>query len=295
MPKEDRLGTGLAALFGDNVNISNIIDDIQSNAANTDIGRRVSLKISEIHPNPYQPRQIFDEAKLKELADSIAQHGVFTPILVRKSAIGYELISGERRLKASQIAGKTEIPALLVDFDDQQMMEISLLENIQRENLNAIEEAKAYRQLMERMNYTQEKLSERVGKSREHIANSLRLLKLPETVQTYMEEGKLTMGQARPLITLESTELINKIARKAIKEGLSARAVEKLASSYKNRDQNKKPPVKLDPATYEVQKNLQKMFATKVRITENSINITYSDVNDLNRILELLGYDMEEN
>ena len=186
MPKDDHLGTGLEAIFGPD--LTNIIDDIQNNSEMADqYGRKVTLRIDEIRMNPYQPRHVFDETKLNELADSIREHGVFTPVLVRKSAAGYELIAGERRVKASKIAGKQEIPAIVVDFNDEQMMEISLLENIQREDLNAIEEANAYKQLMDNMGYTQEELSKKIGKSREYIANSLRLLKLPKFIQKLVE------------------------------------------------------------------------------------------------------------
>ena len=292
MAQNNRLGSGLAAILGNDV--ESIVDNIQSSALNPELGKRIVLKLTEIRPNPYQPRQTFDSAKLKELADSIRQHGVFTPIIVRKTVAGYELIAGERRMKASQLAGKTDIPAIVMDFDDQQMMEVSLLENIQRENLSAIEEAIAYRQLMEKLNYTQEKLSERVGKSREHISNTLRLLRLPSAVQNYVDEGKLTVGQVRPLITLDNEATVREIAERIIKEGLSARDVEKLVKNYKPKPVKPVTDKPMDPALYEVQKNLQKKFSTQVKITGKSINISYSDISDLNRILELLHYQQED-
>ena len=292
MAQNNRLGSGLAAILGNDV--ESIVDNIQNSALNPELGKRIVLKLSEIRPNPYQPRQSFDQAKLKELADSISQHGVFTPIIVRKTVAGYELIAGERRMKASQLAGKTDIPAIVMDFDDQQMMEVSLLENIQRENLSAIEEAIAYRQLMENLSYTQEKLSERVGKSREHIANTLRLLRLPAAVQKYVDDGKLTVGQVRPLITLEDEATIKEIADRIIKQGLSAREVEKLVRNYKSRPVRPVVEKPMDPALYEVQKNLQKQFSTQVKITGKSINIAYSDTADLNRILDLLHYQQED-
>ena len=288
MPKDDHLGTGLEAIFGRD--LTNIIDDIQNNSEMADqLGRKVSLKINEIRMNPYQPRHVFDETKLNELADSIREHGVFTPVLVRKATSGYELIAGERRVKASQLAGKDEIPAIVVDFNDEQMMEISLLENIQREDLNAIEEANAYRQLMDKLGYTQEQLSQKIGKSREYIANSLRLLKLPKFVQKLIEEGKLSMGQARPLITIENENDVRTIANKTIKDGLSVRAVEKLVRNFKTPSMYYEPK-EIDNNILDVQKNLQRRLGTRVRISGSSINISYSDTDDLNRILDLLGY-----
>ncbi len=295
MPKDEHLGTGLAAIFGSD-NLSDIIDDIQNNSATADqYGRKTTLRIDEIRRNPYQPRHVFDQAKLQELADSIKEHGVFTPVLVRKSSTGYELIAGERRVKASELAGKTEIPAIIVDFTDTQMMEISLLENIQRENLNPIEEAQAYRQLMNNMGYTQEQLSNRIGKSREYIANSLRLLKLPAYVQKLVEDGKLSMGQVRPLITIDSDETVRTIAEKTMKEGLSVRSVEKLVKSFKQPRMHFEPSPVVDANLMDVQRKLQSKLATRVKITNNAISISYSDVSDLNRILDLIGYHEEEN
>ena len=184
-----RLGKGLSSIFGQDV--SKVLDDIQNGDMEVESQEQSKIPIDEIRPNPYQPRKVFDEDALKELSSSIKQHGVFTPILVKKSIQGYDLIAGERRLRASKLAGLKDIPAIIVDFDDQEMMEIALLENIQREDLNVIEEAKAYEKLIQRLNYTQEQLAHRVGKSREHITNLLRLLKLPEDVQEYVVNKQL--------------------------------------------------------------------------------------------------------
>ncbi len=291
MPRnDDHLGSGLKALFGDNV--EDLIDSIQNNTYSVDSDSKINISIDKIRPNPYQPRRTFDEKALNELAESIKEHGVFTPVLVRPSLSGYELIAGERRLKASRLAGKTEIPAIIVDFDDKAMMEISLLENIQREDLNVIEEANGYRQLIEKLNYTQEQLAERIGKSREHVANTLRLLKLPRKVQQMVEAGQLTMGQVRPLITMESEAEAVKLAERIVAEGLSVREIERLVRHRKNNVSVE--PVTIDRATLEVQKNLQHRLQTKVRITPRTINISYSDTEDLNRILDLLGYNSEE-
>ena len=176
-----RLGKGLSSIFGQDV--SKVLDDIQNGDMEVERQEQSKIPVDEIRPNPYQPRKVFNDEALKELSSSIKQHGVFTPILVKKSIQGYDLIAGERRLRASKLAGLKDIPAIIVDFDDQEMMEIALLENIQREDLNVIEEAKAYEKLIQRLGYTQEQLAHRVGKSREHITNLLRLLKLPEDVQ----------------------------------------------------------------------------------------------------------------
>ena len=294
MPKKEngKLGSGLENIFGGN--IGSIIDDIQNNQNLEDLGRRMMLKISDIQTNPYQPRHNFDETKLKELSDSIKEHGVFTPILVRQGEVGYQLIAGERRLKASQLAGLTEIPAILMEFTDQQMMEISLLENIQRENLTAIEEANAYQTLIKNLNYTQEQLAQRISKSREYVANTLRLLKLPTSVQQMVTEGKLTMGQVRPLITLESEDDIRKLARLIDLRNMTAREVEKLVSNYKNGKEEKQPKKTADKHVRDVQRRLQKKFGTRVKITENSISITYADTDDVNRILDILGCNDEE-
>ena len=292
--KESGLGSGLASLFGDDV--YSVLNEIQNNAASGGevSDKVVQLKVDEIKANPYQPRTVFDEDKLNELAQSIKENGVFTPILVRKTDVGYELIAGERRLKASKMAGLEKIPAIIVKFDDQQMMEVSLLENIQRENLNVIEEARAYQQLIEKFGYTQEQLAEKVGKSRTHITNTMRLLKLPDSVIKMIEDGKITMGHAKPLVSLDSEEQIETIANKAAKEGLSVRQVEYLATDLRKPSAHVEVNPTVDQATLAVQKNLQQKLQTKVKIAKHAINISYSDTEDLNRILELIGYYEDE-
>jgi ParB family chromosome partitioning protein len=280
---KERLGTGLAAIFGDDV--ISVIDEIQNSARADEYGRRASLKLTDIRSNPYQPRKIFDQEKLEELAQSIRETGVFTPILVREATGGYELIAGERRVKASVLAGKEEIPAIIMDFNDTQMMEISLLENIQREDLNVLEEASGYKKLIKALGYTQEQLANRIGKSREHVSNTLRLLKLPKDVQKLVEENKLSMGHVKCLLTLDD-KTISEIAHKAVSEGLSVRQVEALAS-----DKKASKPVKTkadDPYLVDLQNSLQRKFGSKVKITKNSINIFYQDKDELNRLLELL-------
>jgi ParB family transcriptional regulator, chromosome partitioning protein len=273
-----RLGKGLEAIFGENV--TTVLEEIQR----THAGVAEALPLSEIFPNPYQPRSRFDETKLEELAQSIREHGVFTPILVRKAVSGYQLIAGERRLRAARKTDLTTIPAIILDFSDEEMMEISLIENIQREDLSAIEEAIAYRTLIDRLGLTQERLSTKVGKSRVHITNTLRLLTLPESVQTLVVDGQLTMGQVKPLITLNDPHRITELAQKILRDGLSAREAERLVKV--------KPSVNHPKATTDyryAESLLTDKLQTKVTIAPKRVTITFTDDEDLNRILDCLG------
>lgn len=278
-----RLGRGLDSLFGQQ-NVTDILKDIENGK---DQRSQLMIPVSEIRPNPYQPRKIFNKEALEELSLSIQQHGVFTPILVKKSISGYELITGERRWRASKMANLEEIPAIVVDFDDQQMMEVALLENVQREDLNVIEEAKAYEQLIQRLNYTQEQLAHRIGKSREHITNTLRLLRLPEEVQEKVTSKQLSMGHARALLGLKDEELMKKIAKQTIQQGLSVRKVEQLV---KAQSQKKEEP-KQEESVFvkDAKRKLEEYFQTSVHIGTHNISIHYENEEDLNRILELLN------
>lgn len=292
MAKKDqtRLGRGLSAIFGEDV--TSVLDEIQQGKTEVEGSKKSEIEVSKIRPNPYQPRRTFDEAKLQELAESIKTHGVFTPILVKNAIQGYELIAGERRLRAAKLAELKTIPAIIVEFDDTQMMEIALLENIQREDLNAIEEALGYEKIISRLNYTQEELAKRIGKSREHVANMLRLLKLPQTVQQHVVDGKLSMGHVRALLSLKDPQRMEEVAEKAIALHLSVRAVETLV---KNINQPKEEVKKeKDIHLQAVEKKLQRKFQTKVKIDQRHIAITYVDQDDLNRILELLNALDEE-
>ena len=280
-----KLGKGLSSIFGQDV--SKILDDIQNGEVETEHQEQKKISIDQIRPNPYQSRKVFDPEALKELSNSISQHGVFTPVLVKKGIRGYDLIAGERRLRASKMAGLEEIPAIIVDFDDQQMMEIALLENIQREDLNVIEEAKAYENLINRFQYTQEQLAHRVGKSREHITNTLRLLKLPEQVQNYVVNRQLSMGHVRALLALKDKERIEKIAQKAIDQNLSVRKVEQLVKDINHPKVIEKNPE--DIYLKEAKVKLEEYFKTGISISSHSISIHFEDKEDLNRILELLN------
>jgi len=281
--ESSRLGRGLDSLFGQE-NVTKILDDIENNNEGQE---QLMLPVDQIRPNPYQPRKVFDKEALQELSESIQQHGVFTPILVKKSISGYELVTGERRLRASKMAGLDTIPAILVDFDDQQMMEIALLENVQREDLNIIEEAKAYDQLIKRLNYTQEQLAHRIGKSREHITNTLRLLKLPEDVQNYVVAKQLSMGHVRALLGLKDEDMMRKVARQAIAQGMSVRKVEQLVKSING----KKVEKSKEPSLFvkEAKKQLEEYFQTSVSISQHSVSIHYENEDDLNRLLDKLG------
>lgn len=283
---EARLGKGLAAIFGEDV--SEVLEDIQQGKSDTHVSGRFEVAVDQVRPNPYQPRKSFDEARLKELAQSIQQHGVFTPILVKKSVGGYELIAGERRLRASKMAGLEKIPAIEMEFNDQQMMEIALLENIQREDLNVIEEAQAYEKMIQRLGYTQEELASHIGKSREHVTNTLRLLKLPVNLQGYVISHQLSMGHARALLSIIDPQKMETLAKKIIQEQLSVRAVEKLVKELQKPKEKKKEKER-DIHMEAVCHRLEDRFQTNVTIDKHHISIRYEDVNDLNRILEILG------
>ena len=221
----------------------------------------LELNVDELRPNPYQPRTVFDEDALNELAESIKENGVIEPIIVKKSIKGYDVIAGERRLKASKIAGNKTIPAIIRQLSDDKMAEIALLENLQRENLTALEEARAYKSLQEKLNLTQEQLAKKVSKSRSHITNMLGLLRLPNEVQDMIQEKKLTMGHARVLSKLEDRDEIIKMADEIANEKLSVRNVEEKSSEKKKKVVTKK---KRNEYEY-VQEILREKFDTKVK------------------------------
>lgn len=282
--KNKKLGKGLDAIFGGD--ISALIDDIEKNTPET---KHINISLDEIRPNPYQPRKLFDEEKLEELAISIKEHGIFQPVILKSSIQGYEIVAGERRCRAAKKAGLSTVPAIIVDFTDDQMMEIALLENIQREDLNSIEEAKAYLSMMDKLGLTQEQLAKRIGKSRSYIANTLRLLQLPEMIQNYVLEGKMSMGHARCLITLPK-EKAEALAKRCIDEGLSVRDVENVVKGIElGNSRKERPKVTKSKELVYVEGLLRKKFRTKIKVDENTLTIKYTDTKDLNRILELMG------
>ena len=219
------------------------------------------------------------------MSASIKERGVFQPILVRKSLKGYELIAGERRLKASKMAGLKDIPAIILDFDDTDMMEVSLLENVQRENLTPIEEAEAYDNIIKKLNYTQDELAKKVGKSRAYITNSLRLLKLPIKVRELVNQGKISQGHAKALLSFDDEEKILEVADKIVKDDLTVRDVEKLSKVKTIKKDNHKEE---DPYLVNVRNNLESKIQTKVDVDKNKLVIHYNGNDELNRILEIL-------
>lgn len=285
--KKRALGRGLEDLFNsENLDLESVEAKIYETASNEEI---VELNLSDLRPNPYQPRKIFDEDSLKELADSIKEHGVIQPIIVKKSIKGYDIIAGERRFRASLIAGLEKIPAIIRDFTDEQMMEIALLENLQRENLSVIEEALAYKAMIEHLNLTQDELSHRVGKSRSHVTNIIGLLRLPSSVQQMVSENRITMGHARALSKLESDEEIIKLANRIVDENLVVRDVENITSGDGVDKKVKIARKESVPNPYKyVEDILRDKFDSKVKVKTSKIEISFNDSSDLNRILEIL-------
>ena len=255
----------------------------------------VEINLSELRSNPYQPRKIFDEDALKELSESIKNYGVFQPIIVKKSIKGYDIIAGERRVKASRLAGMTTIPAIVRDFSDEQMMQIALLENLQRENLSAIEEATAYKDIINALQNTQEELARKIGKSRSHITNMIGLLRLPDNVQDMILKNELSMGHARVLSKLENDSDIKELADKVKEDNLSVRELEKEVNSTYKRNVEIKRRVKEEKQEYKyIEEALEEKLGTKVKVLDGKIQINYSSLNDLNRIIEILDINIEE-
>ena len=285
--KKRALGRGLEELFNsDNLDLQSMEKQIYETAAKEEI---IDIPIEELRVNPYQPRKYFNDEALAELAASIKEHGVFQPIIVKQSIKGYEIVAGERRYRASKMAGLTSIPAIVRAFTDEQMMEIALLENLQRENLSAIEEAIAYKRMIEQLSLTQDELSRKVGKSRSHITNILGLLRLPKEVQQLVAEDKISMGHARVLSKLESDEKIIEMAHQIIESKLPVRELEVLTSGADVEKKNK--IVRKAPANNEykyVENMLKDKLDTKVKIKEHKIEISFNNVADLNRILDVL-------
>ncbi|MBZ5199599.1 ParB/RepB/Spo0J family partition protein [Planomicrobium chinense] len=273
------LGKGINALFpGESLSETETINQIS---------------ITQIRTNPYQPRKVFDETALQELSESIKEHGILQPVVVRKSGKHFELVVGERRFRAAKLAKLTEVPALVKELTDQQMMELAILENLQREDLTPIEEAEAYQKLMEALNITQEQLAFRLGKSRPHIANHIRLLALPEDVRDMISDKKLTMGHGRTLLGLRLKKLIPETAEKVVKENLNVRQLENLVQRLNEDVPRETIEKKKDLFIEEKQSELRDRFGTNVQIkkTKNKgkIEIEFFSEEDLERILELLN------
>lgn len=285
------LGRGLEQLFNnESLYIDNLEKEIKENTKESDI---VEVKLSELRSNPYQPRKTFDEEKLNELASSIKEHGVLEPIIVTKSVRGYNLVAGERRKKAAEKAGLETIPAIIKDFSDKEMMEIALLENVQREDLTSIEEAEAYYNIIKAFNITQEELASRVGKSRTYITNMLGLLVLPESVKNDILEGLITMGHARVLSKLSNPNRIIELSNKVKKDNLSVRELETLVSegSYKKTNPIVRAKV-ASPYKY-IETTIREKIGNKVKISDKKIVIPFSNEKDLERILDILNIEVK--
>lgn len=289
--KKKALGRGLEELFSTEVLD---FDTFESNIMETATEEEIKdIPVSEIRPNPYQPRKTFNEEALRELAESIKNYGVFTPVIVKKSIKGYDLIAGERRLRASKLAGMETIPAIIKDFNDDQMREISLLENIQRENLTAIELAWAYKGIIDNLDIRQEDLAQKIGKSRSHITNTLGLLNLPEDVQKMILNGEISMGHARVLSKMEDEEEIAKLADKVTHENLSVHDLENIS---KTEEIKKRTPITRRTSNNDyshVESEMKEILGTKVKIDNKKINIYFENVNDLNRILEIMNIEIK--
>ncbi len=298
--KRRALGKGLSALLNDSVDV---LPNPRRTAepapeAKASLGSISEVNISEVEVNPFQPRTEFDDQALAELADSIKKQGVIQPITVRKAGAGhYQLISGERRLRASKLAGLTTIPAYIRTADDQQMLEMALIENIQRENLNAIEVALSFQRMIDECNLKQEELGERVSKNRSTVTNYLRLLKLPPAIQASLRDGQITMGHAKALINVADPATQIYIHQLVVQNDLSVRKTEEMVRDVQQNAVKKegKQPEQLAYNLQKVQDDLASKFSTKVRLKINSqgkgaIEIPFLSEDDLSRILEMFDW-----
>lgn len=280
-----KLGRGLGELLGD---------------ALDDTGRVMDISIDEISPNPWQPRRDFDEESLNALATSIRENGLIQPVVVRKKKDGtYELAAGERRWRAAKMAGLTVIPAISKEYDDRSMAEMALVENLQRKDLNPVDEGMAYRKLMDEYGLTQENISQKVGKSRPYVANMVRLLDLPEEVKDFLSQGQLTAGQARPLLGLESDAEKVQLARRIVKEGLSARKVEDIIREGKEPKKKEDPPAAAFMKAVEEKLGLSVGSKVRIRIGKGknahkgTISISFSNDEEFQRIADILNQNNE--
>ena len=289
--KKKALGKGLEELFSSEVlDFDTFESNIMENTSSDEVRE---IPVNEVRPNPYQPRKTFNEDALNELAESIKNYGVFQPIIVKKSIKGYDLIAGERRLRASRIAGMEKIPAIVKEFSDEQMREISLLENIQRENLTAIELAWAYKGIIDNLDITQEDLAKKIGKSRSHITNTLGLLNLPDEVQKKILDGEISMGHARVLSKMDDEEEVTSLADKVIKNNISVHDLEEIS---KKEEIKKRMPItrrKIDTDYFHIENELRDILGTKVKVDNKKVCIYFENVNDLNRILDIMNIEIK--
>lgn len=285
--KKRALGKGLEQLFNnENFDLESMEQKIYEQTPKEEI---IDIDLNELRPNPYQPRKIFKDEAIQELASSIKEHGVFQPVIVKRSIKGYEIIAGERRVRASKMAGLEKIPAIIRDFTDEEMMEISLLENLQRENLNAVEEALAYRTMLDKLGLTQEELSNRVGKSRSHITNMLGILRLPSEVQKLIISDQLTMSHAKILSKMDSEKEIIELANQIVEAKLPVHEVENMTQNVEKKNRIERHYQPKNTEYKYVEDLLRDKLDTKIKIKENKIEISFTNVADLNRILEVLN------
>ena len=285
--KKKALGRGLEQLFSSEVlDFDQFESNIMESATERDVKE---LPVNEIRPNPYQPRKSFNEEALQELSESIKNYGVFQPIIVKKSIKGYDLIAGERRLRASKLAGKETIPAIIKEFSDDQMREIALLENLQRENLTPIELAWAYKGIIDSLHIRQEDLADKIGKSRSHVTNTLGLLRLPEEIQNQILDNKISMGHAKILSKIDDDYKVKEFADKIVNSNISVRELEEIS---KGEDVKKKVPInrKIKVSDYDyIETELRDILDTKVIVKDKKIEIFFENGNDLDRLLEIMN------
>lgn len=276
---KQRLGRGLDALFSMDGGVS--AEDTELNVA-----------LELIDPNPHQPRREFDQGKLDELAESIRVHGVIQPVILRRMRDRYQLVAGERRCRAARLAGLKEVPAAVKDFTDLQMLELAIVENLQRDDLDAMEEAAAYQQLLERLNLTQEQVAARVGKSRSHVANTLRLLQLPELLQQYVSRETLTAGHARAILGLPTVRQQLEAAEKAVRLGLNVRQTEQLIKAIQSGNVSRETKSPGKGQATDIERQLQSSLGTSVKVVRGRkhgrIEIAFFSADELERLLDLL-------
>ena len=285
------LGRGLSALIPDENFDENLLYEKQDGILKVDINK--------IKPNKNQPRKQFDKEKLDELARSITEHGIIQPLVVIKEGKDYIIVAGERRYKASLIAGLKEVPVIVKDFDENRLLQVALIENIQREDLNELEKAFSFKELKEKFNLTQDEIAKKISKSRASIANTLRLLTLNEEVKELLKGDKIKAGHARAILSVEETNLHTDFANKIVKDNLSVRQAEELAKTFKaEKEKPKKEKKKDDPHVINTQNNLSNLLGTKVKINnkgeKGSIQIDYYSKGDLDRIINMIFNSLEE-
>jgi ParB family chromosome partitioning protein len=285
---------GLDEIFGESVTdlVGSLEDDTEKakEMAST-------VAISTLQPNPFQPRKIFSDVEIQELSDSIKQNGIIQPIIVNEVAKNsYQIVAGERRYRAAKLANLKEVPVVIAKLDSKQMEEFAIIENIQRVDLTDIEEAVAYKQLAKSLNLKQDEIAKRVGKSRSHVANILRLVNLPQYIQDAMLQKEISMGQAKPLLSILSNEkLLKEVFDRIVANNLTARDVEQLIKKLQSGDDVATKVIKKrDPLLNGIENKLMIRFGTRVSISDNKIVLKYNGVEDLNKILELMGYESED-